>query len=174
MYEVHDDQLRPLSTVPQSDVGAPLPAIVADEHDLSLAYVISEPDPDWDGSYVNILESDTAGLPIAVLDFARVYVHFLGPPNDEAIEGHPLRVRGLSAYAAYQVESSSWIAALEAMNAVHMHHRPGFLEPYNHYVFTFHDSVFECVARSFRCRTQRGSMRQALVGMAQRLGREEP
>ncbi len=162
MYRVRDDRVRELTTVPQSDTGAPLPAVVADESNLSLIYVISEPDPDWDGTYVNVLGADTEGLPLAVLNFERVYNHRFGPPNDEAIAGHPLYERGLQAYGAYTVEASSWIRECEEMNAVHERHQPGFLADYQHFILTFHDSVFECIAHSVRSTRQRGTLRATL------------
>jgi hypothetical protein len=81
--------------------------------------------------------------------FEGAYAWFHGPPNDEAFEGHPLASRGLHPYAAFRVEDSSWIRHLERMNSVHEHHVPERFARLCHYVFAFHDSTFECVARSF-------------------------
>ncbi len=173
MNSASRDRLVELDDVPQSDVGAPNPGVVSDEHFLSLVYIVSEPDPDWDGSDVNIVSSDSLGMSIAIIGFRRVYAHTFGPPNDEAIEAHPLASKGLQAYSAYRVRHSSWKRDLEARNAVHRHHRPGFLDPYQHYVFTFHDSTFECIARAYGCRTHRGTLREALVMAATDLGRED-
>ncbi|HEX8863370.1 MAG TPA: hypothetical protein VGC06_30595 [Actinomycetes bacterium] len=47
-----------------------------------------------------------------------------GPPNDEALQGHPLVDRGLRPYGVFRVEGSSWIRQLERMNRVHPQHRP--------------------------------------------------
>ena len=41
-----------LRDAPKPDIGALLPMLVCDEHHLVLAYLVAEPDPAWDGSYV--------------------------------------------------------------------------------------------------------------------------
>lgn len=35
------------------------------------------------------------------------------------------------------------------MNSVHRRHDPKIFEAFTHYIFTFHDSTFECVANSY-------------------------
>ncbi len=169
MYEAADDRLHELVELPPSDTGAPLPALVANEGRLSLVYVVSGGEPDWSGPYEAVLEAVSHGPDLAIVDFQGVYAHVLGPPNDEAIEGHPLYRRGLSR-GTYRVESSSWIAALEAQNAVHPGHRAGFLDGYDHILITFKDNVFECVAREMTWRTERGPLWAALRRMAGELG----
>src|SRR5262245_63708733 len=67
-------------------------------------------------------------------------------PNDEAFAGHPLANRGLMPYGAFVIESSSWIRRLEQMNSAHPCHKPERFWARKHYVLTFHDSTFECVA----------------------------
>jgi len=53
MYNADKDRVVEIRTAPQSNTGAPLPAVVSDEGDVLLAYLVSEPDPNWDGTYVN-------------------------------------------------------------------------------------------------------------------------
>lgn len=72
-----------------------------------------------------------------------------GPPNDEAFAGHPLAARGLRPYSVARVEASSWIRTLEAMNRVHPHHRPDRYRELQHFVISFHDSTFECIAKGY-------------------------
>lgn len=149
MYEVDaHDQVVELEDAPQSSVGAPLPVIVADEDTLQLACCASVPDPDWVGTYVHEVNLSN-GDPVILVQFEGAYAWFHGPPNDEAFEGHPLASRGLHPYAAFCIEDSSWVRRLERMNSVHEHHDPEGFTCLSHYVFAFHDSTFECVARSF-------------------------
>jgi hypothetical protein len=126
------DTVVEIDTLPQCDVGAPSPALVADEEHLELAY-ISRTGAD-------------EGESITVVKFTRPYAHIFGPPNDEAFEGHPLASRGLEPYAAFRIENSSWIRRLERMNSVHEFHRPADFAALEHFVLAFHDSTFECVA----------------------------
>ncbi|MGL4460536.1 MAG: hypothetical protein ACRC1K_00115 [Planctomycetia bacterium] len=66
MVERHD--------IPSSCVGAPLPHLICDEHRLLLAYLVSEPDPTWDGSYAKLVGPTSDGL-VAVVRFERPYAH---------------------------------------------------------------------------------------------------
>jgi hypothetical protein len=95
VYEVDDrDTVVELRDAPGPDVGAPLPHLVCDEHHLLLAYIVSEPDPDRDGSYATVVEPDSEGFPVAIVRFERPYARMFGPPNDEAFGGHPQQSGG--------------------------------------------------------------------------------
>lgn len=134
MYEVDEhDRVVLFENVPQPNAGAPVPALIADETRVELAFIARRADPSDDES-------------IAVARFVRPYAHMFGPPNDEAFEGHPLAPRGLEPYGVFRIENSSWIRQLERMNAVHDYHNPEGFARLTHYIFAFHDSTFECVA----------------------------
>lgn len=164
MYPVDElDAVIELQDVPQSDIGAPLPIIVSDEHTIVLVYIVSEPDPNWDGTYVKIVSPNSDNISIAIIKFSKSYAHMFGPPNDEAFSGHPLAGRGLHAYSAFQVQHSSWIRQLERMNSVHPRHNVKRFEALNHYIFVFHDSTFECVAQSFEIMMRRGTLKGILA-----------
>jgi hypothetical protein len=171
VYEVDSlDRVVELRDAPPPDVGAPLPLILCDEHDLLLAYLVSEPDPAWDGTYTTVVTPQSDGVAVACVRFHWPSAHMFGPPNDEAFSGHPLATRGLHPYAVFEVADSSWIRRLERMNAVHPGHNPEwFFAGLHHYVFAFHDSTLECIAKDFDVEVFRGSMRSALTHMAARL-----
>lgn len=159
MYEVDDrDSVVELQDIPQSDVGAPLPAVVAAEHELDLIYLASEPDPNWDGTYVQVVRTNSDGELVARVRFERPYAHMFGPPNDEAFSGHPLAGRGLRPYAAWEVRESSWVRKLERMNSVHPYHNPESFSLYRHFIFAFHDTTFECIAWRYKVALERGSI----------------
>src|SRR5262249_20229717 len=108
MYPVDElDTVVEISNAPRPDVGAPLPLVVADDYRLMLAYLLSESDPNWDGTYVNVVSPDSEGMAVAVIRFHRPYAHVFGPPNDEAFYGHPLANRGLHPYSVFEVRESS-------------------------------------------------------------------
>jgi hypothetical protein len=170
MYSVDDlDTVVPLRSIPQSDVGAPLPVVVSNEYMLLLAYLVSEPDPNWGGSYVTEVSLTTGGIPVALVHFRQALAHMFGPPNDEAFGGHPLAGRGLRPYGAFEVKESSWIRRLERMNSIHPAHRPEHFTQYHHYIFAFHDSTFECIAESFDVTVERGSIDAMAKRMVERL-----
>ena len=170
MYSVDGrDRVVELEGVPQSSVGAPLPIVLSDEHNVLLAYIVQNTPSDWDGRSVRIVDPSTAGEPLALVEFARCWSFTFGAPNDEAFEGHPLHSRGLHPYGAFEVQHSSWIRQLEKMNSVHPYHDSKRFERLKHFVFAFHDSTFECVADSFTVSEHEGSLEQLLPVMQSRL-----
>jgi hypothetical protein len=140
----------------------PHPALIADEHSLSVAFYGERREPGWDGTTVRIITPDSEGEPVVVIAFSSPYAHFFGPPNDEAFSGHPLRGRGLRPYGAFEVQFSSWIRALKHMNSVHPCHRPDSFSSYRHFILSFHDSTFECIAQSYSVKLRIGSLRSVL------------
>jgi len=166
MYEVDArDEVMLLEDVPQSSFGAPTPLVIADEHQVVLAYYVENRPAEWDGSTVRMIDPVTSDEPIAMIRFASCLAHFFGPPNDEAFSAHPLAHRGLHPSAAFKIKYSSWIRRLERMNAIHEHHRPESFLDLQHLVFAFHDSTFECVCRGFAVRTMRGSIQSIIPEM---------
>jgi hypothetical protein len=146
MYTADKDRVVALDDIPQSSVGAPLPRIVADERTCLVGFYLEVRDPNWDGTSVRIIEAETTADPVAVVRFPLYCATMFGPPNDEAFDGHPLSSRGLHAYGAFEVHDSSWIYQLERMNSVHPYHRRDRYRELRHFILSFHDSTFECVA----------------------------
>src|SRR5690242_8805718 len=125
MYEIDKrDRVVELNNVPLPSAGAPLPAVVAVDLKVLIAYIVERPDPSWDGTYATMVGPETDDQLIAVVRFGLPRAHLFGPPNDEAFSGHPLYSRGLRPYSCAEVKASSWIRKLERMNSVHPSHRP--------------------------------------------------
>jgi len=167
MYEVDDkDQVIELNDVPQSSVGAPNPVVLAGEHDVLLTYYLEDAPEGWDGTSVRIVGTDTEGEPVAVVKFNQCTAHMSGPPNDETFSGHPLAERGLGPYGVFEIKNSSWLRKLESMNAVHPYHdKDRFLENKKHFVFSFHDTTFECIAEGFTVEVSTGSVKSMVPRM---------
>jgi hypothetical protein len=83
----------------------------------------------------------------AIVELVLCSVTKFGYPNDEAWSHIP-RTRGL-AYGVFEVLKSSWISELTQLNR---HGFPNTPEPTDkrHFLFLFHDSSFECIARELR------------------------
>lgn len=115
------------SVPPPSTVGAP--KIFADDTNIIIGY-----------------ESfDASSEMTAILMFNPVMAHSLGPPNDETLSSHRLAALGLESYSVREVIASSWIHALEESGALGANWQ-GQRQAYRHFVITFHDGVFECIA----------------------------
>jgi len=157
------DTVEKLMDVPQSSIGAPCPMTIADEHNLSLAFYLEVRDDNWDGKTVRIVGPDSQGEPHAIVTFKHAIAHFHGPPNDESFSGHPLEKRGLTPYGAFEVKNSSWINYLMKMNRVHPYHKDERFKKYRHFIFSFHDTTFECIAERFELVTGWGSLKEAMI-----------
>ena len=82
----------------------------------------------------------------ATVEFEGCRKIILGAPNDEALGGHRLAQHGLVAFAFHEVTSSDLIAELVDRNRVHQRHSDALFSGLRHFLATFKDETFECVA----------------------------
>ncbi|MEO1247808.1 MAG: hypothetical protein AAFX56_19180 [Pseudomonadota bacterium] len=138
----------------QWDVGAPLPFLLCSDNQTFLTFYAGRSDPDWDGTYVNVVDPGSP-MPasLCLVSFKACASAKLGHPNDEVLSGHPLSGRGVDGYTAQIVKNSPWLAEVAKTNSAHRYDRPERWEALNHYVFWFHDSTFECLAESYDVET---------------------
>ncbi len=171
MYSVDEkDRVVPIKDIPSS-VGAPNPVILSDEFVTVVAFYLQDTLDDWDGTYVRIVSRETEAEPLALVRFSYCYASMFGAPNDEAFAGHPLADRGLKPYGAFLIENSSWIRQLEQMNSVHPFHKAERFLTRKHYVLSFHDSTFECMADGYTVELHEGSIKGIMPRMVDLLNR---
>lgn len=139
-----DDKVQPEDGVPLPDPGAPLPFVVAREGRLLLAFY-GEFEIDGGSPAPAIINQARPGS-VVVVDFRRPLSYFSVPLSNETLDAHPFAFRGLTRYGAYRVDNSSWIRRLVSAQYVHRRARPEAFQNSKHFIFVFHDSVFECVA----------------------------
>jgi hypothetical protein len=150
--------------------GAPLPHLLSSGHRTFVAFYLHEPDPDWDGTYVHIVDpTDEAAASLGIAEFMRCSAVKLGPPNDEVLHGHRLYGRGLDGYGAYVVGNSRWVAELMEVNSVHDQYRAENWADARHFLFVFHDETVEAVAHDVEVETFRESMPALLAQTIERL-----
>jgi hypothetical protein len=89
-----------------------------------------------------------AGIALVTIELCSVTK--FGYPNDEALPGHPLYKQGLDlhGYGVCEVLNSSWISQLTEQNRVSFPNTPK--SDQHHWIFMFHDSTFECIARALK------------------------
>jgi hypothetical protein len=120
-----------LGVLPRSDV--PRPVLLQSERACYLLF---------EGTAVGPPRSDG----VAIFAFHSCLISRFGYPNDEALAGHPLFKSGLGFYGVFEVTNSSWDRELRLQNRVGF---PTFDMPKRrHFIVTFHDSTFECIATS--------------------------
>ncbi len=152
------------------DVGAPLPCLFCNDYRTFLTFYIREPDPNWDGTYVKVVNpASTEPVSLCVVTFKDCVSAKLGHPNDEAQCGHPLAGRGLEGYTAQIVKNSPWLKEVAKTNSAHPNDRPDAWASVNHYVFWFHDSTFECLAKSYEVEVSSETMPELLRRVQEKL-----
>lgn len=72
-----------------------------------------------------------------------------GYPNDEALPGHPL-YPALSYYTVHEVLEPSWRQRIIEQNRVKFPLTPPHYARLRHFIITFQDSTFECLAQDLR------------------------
>lgn len=82
--------------------------------------------------------------------FKGCFAFSLGVPNDEALHGHRLWGKGLQYYSFHEVIGSDWIADMMRRNRVHHRHSDNLFSGLRHFIITFQDMTFECVAHDYK------------------------
>lgn len=167
-----EEHAIPLEFPAKWDIGAPMPHLLTNDHKCLLIFYLSETTSEWDGTVVSVVDpSSDAPASLALVEFDLCTSAKLGAPNDEVFEGHPLSGKGQAGYAAQEVVNSRWIAEIEAINSVHVGYDPSNWRDARHFIFWFHDSTFECIARSFKIELHNESLPDLLARAAGRLVR---
>ena len=114
------------------DPGATMPEIAADEHNLSVSFYL------LDGEHEK-----------GKLNFFHVLQFTFGYPNEEAINGHRYYKDGLMPFMFVEILNSEIIAGITQTNRIHPFHKDEMFAKYKHYVFPFHDTTLEVIAKSY-------------------------
>lgn len=151
------DQPVRLSNAPRPDDCLPLPLVLSDENKLFLSYAVFETNHDTEGRFPPRVVGEDSEILVAVVTFQKPYAYVFGPVDDNAIACHRLSPRGLESCAAWQIQRSSWIGELKKAGLSNRR-VPRVFGHLKHFVFTFLDAVFECIAEDFYLRVERGSI----------------
>ena len=123
-----------LDTVPMPAPASTEPFVVANEGRAILVYRIA---PSHQRRYGPFVENEQ---PFCLVRFDGAVFQSLGPPNDDELSQHVLHEKGLQPYGAYEVRKSTlvveWWPNVTPVIAL------------RHFIFTFEDSSFECVANN--------------------------
>ena len=91
-----------------------------------------------------------------------------GYPNHDVLGGHSLFKHGLRYSGVFEVIGSTWIQQLDAQNRIIFPDSDIFSER-RHFVFTFHDSTFECIARDIQAILSNEPFEQIYEDITERL-----
>jgi hypothetical protein len=139
-------ELIKLSDKISIDGGAPSPTIISNDTELNLLFYSSDEQSGESLEERNFVYDRG----IFALKFNFYLVYKFGVPGNETIMGHPYHRLGIQPYSCYLLKESEWIRELMRIDSVHPYHDKEKFKSYNHYVFTFHDNMFECIAKNFQ------------------------
>lgn len=113
------------------DPGGTMPEIKSDEHNLEVSFYL--------------MDSNNRG----VITFKHFLQYTFGYPNEEAISGHRYASLGLSPFQFVELVNSEVIESIINANRVHPYHSDKDFELYRHFIYPFHDTTLEVIAKSY-------------------------
>jgi hypothetical protein len=157
MKENQIDNLNEFARVfewkPAWSSGAPCPQVFSNGHETYLSYYTDE-------------EVDT----IVLVTFFKSLSHRFGIVNDEAADGHPLHEKGLETYRAHIIENSRWIEEHKQIHKVHPRYSDKDWVDYKHFLFFFHDEIFEVIfSGDYKIEAFDSTMKEIALETARRL-----
>ena len=144
---------------PRWSAGAPLPRVFSDGFKTFLIYHIQEHDPNWDGTYVKMIDSSSSEVfPLALVEFNGGTFRF-GIANDEVFGALPLASRGLKMYSAHIVQNSTWLEEIKSIHKKHAQYSEDRWTDIQHYTLVFHDEILEVLASDYRIETYKSTFK---------------
>src|SRR5262245_3792088 len=138
--------------VPEAAVSEP--AFFQTEHASLLTFSAVREKANW--------RREDAGY--GLVEIVHCFTSCFGGPG---IEKDPLYTKGLHAYGVFEIVSSRWKRGLSENGGLYFPGTPGPAQ--RHFVFTFHDSTFQCIASDLRCMTVELPFENVLVAVRKRL-----
>ena len=136
------------------DHGAPSPTILSNDIELFIAFYADKENASTIPQERNMIY-DTG---IFALKFTGYLKYIFGIPGDETIYGHPYSKLGMQSYSFYELRNSDLIKSLQDIEKVHPEYNAERWKMYKHYILTFHDNMFECIAQGFEIKEENTSL----------------
>lgn len=148
----------------QINVGAPEPIIISNDNELFIAFYADKQSSSTVPQEPNIIYDEG----IFALKFKVFLKYTFGLPGDETMQGHPYSELGMNPYSFYELRNSDLIKSLQDIEKIHPNYNPEKWKMYKHYILTFHDNMFECIAQDFEIREENTSLyNQATVMLSE-------
>lgn len=152
-------ELIEIKELPNMDTGAPSPVIISSDIKLYLTFY-KEMDYEMElHQRDNILD-----VGVVFIEFHGFIKYTFGMPGNETIQGHPYSKLGMKAYSFYELKESDLIIKLQDIDKIHPYYSTEKWNKYKHYILTFHDNMFECIAESYTIKSRETTLQnQALL-----------
>ncbi|MES1221433.1 MAG: hypothetical protein ABUT20_38385 [Bacteroidota bacterium] len=136
------------------DFGSPSPTIISNDNELFIAFYADKEST----STIPQVRNTIYDTGIFALKFKMYLKYTFGLPGEETMQGHPYSKFGMKPYSFYELRKSDFIKSLQDIEKVHPAYNPEKWKMYKHYILTFHDNMFECIAQGFEVREENTSL----------------
>ena len=109
----------------------------------------------WQDEHRAVLIFETRSERKVLVEIEGCLICQFGYPNDEALKGHRLYRLGLRPYRVFEIVDSSWFHELTRQNRITF--PSSDFGQLRHFVIAFHDSTFECLARTLKAKNVEGT-----------------
>ena len=147
-------ELKKINLGFEIDVGAPLPTVLSNDYNLFLLFHKGK-------------QEDNEMMFVTFIN--KIALKFSNIPSHSDIVGHPYSKYGLNEIdsSLFEVKNSDWIKELKRINSfTNDSHTTIDLSNFKHYIFLFHDSTFECIAKSFEIKELKGKYKEDILSKA--------
>jgi len=154
-------ELKEIKGLFEMDAGAPSPLIISNDSELYVIFYSDE--VEWSGELHE--RNDIYDKGIVLMKFIGCLKYIFGKPSNETIQGHPYYQLGLRSFGFFEVRNSPLIKELQGIQKVHPNYDPSKWNLYKHFIISFHDNMFECVAREFEIREEKVSQYNQAISL---------
>jgi hypothetical protein len=125
-----------------------VPSIIADEGKVLLVFGSKAALPNYNPALLKIIGDANSHEFMAIVEFLGLLDFKFGWIDEDAIRS-PHSIEGLKPYRAYEVQNSQWLENLKQVLSTEGKDESQAWDKYRHFVLGFHDSRFECIAKSY-------------------------
>jgi hypothetical protein len=127
------------------DNGAPMPLVISNDTELFVTFY----GPQHINSDIPVQLDPVVHTGTVIIHFDRYLKYAFGMPGNESIFFHRYTKLGLSSFSFFELEDSPMIKELQDIDRQHPYYNGSKWDNYKHFILTFHDNMFECVAQGF-------------------------
>lgn len=133
-------KLKEINNAFDIDGGAPEPIVLSNDDKLFLGFY---------GNKYEAMQEQIENSNTVTVKFSGYIKYTFGIPTNETLHGHRYYSLGLRSYGFYELENSDLIGEIIKIERIHTNFDREKWKKYKHYIISFHDNLFECVAKDF-------------------------
>ena|SRR5690606_5599087 len=132
-------ELVEIKNIIKMDNGGTSPIVISNENYLYLIFykdISQQSNNKYDDKYI--------------MKFDLYLKYNFGIPNNESLYHHPYNKLGIESYSFYELKQSPLLEEMKSIEKQHPYYNENNWLGYKHFIITFHDSMFECIAKDYK------------------------